>query len=90
MKSIKGITAKRSNELLGLTGTRFWQDESFDRSVRNRDEFQRIRRYIEMNPVAAGLVKTAEEYEWSSPGTAIRGSPADQGVRPPLLKKLRG
>jgi len=90
LKSLKSITAKRGNELLGLTGTPFWQDESYDRNVRNREEFARIRRYIEMNPVNAGLARSAEEYEWSSARTAIGGSPADQGVRPPLLKKLRG
>jgi len=66
MKSLKSITAKRANAILGLRGTPFWQDESFDRNVRNPDEFSRIRNYIEMNPVLAGLVSTAEEYEWSS------------------------
>jgi len=83
-KSLKGITAKRANEMLGLTGDSFWQEESFDRVVRNGLEFERIRNYIEENPVRAGLVSCAGEYPWSSAGWATRGSPADRGVRPPL------
>jgi len=30
-KSLKGITAKRANRALGLTGNTFWQEESYDR-----------------------------------------------------------
>ena len=41
--------------MLGLTGTPFWQDESYDRLVRDDQEFKRIATYIEMNPVRAGL-----------------------------------
>ncbi len=29
-KSLKGITAKRANAMLGLTGNSFWQEESYD------------------------------------------------------------
>jgi len=81
-KSLKGITAKRANAMLALTGSSFWQEESYDRLVRNETEFRRIVRYIEMNPVRAGLVREAGEYRWSSAGWATGGSPADQGVRP--------
>ena len=65
-KSIKGYTARESNKLLGRTGEKFWQDESFDHSVRNEDEFYRIKRYIERNPVKARLVETPEDWPWSS------------------------
>jgi putative transposase len=65
-KSIKGYTARECNKLLARTGERFWQDESFDHSVRNEDEFYRIKRYIERNPVKAGLVESPEEWPWSS------------------------
>ena len=80
-KSIKGITAKRANELLGHAVQCFWQEESYDHLVRDGREFQRIRLYIENNPVRAGLVSEASEYRWSS-ARATGGSPADQGVRP--------
>ena len=79
-KSLKSITAKRANELLELTGQPFWQEESYDRLVRNKHEFERIQRYIEMNPVRAGLVLDPEQFRWSS-ARATWGSPADQGVR---------
>ena len=80
-KSLKGITAKLANAMLGLTGAPFWQQESYDRLVRNRQEFESIRAYIEQNPVRAGLVPEAGEYRWSS-AWATRGSPAVQGDRP--------
>lgn len=65
-KSIKGYTARECNKLLNRTGEKFWQEESFDHSVRNEDQFYRIKRYIERNPVKAGLVKSPEEWPWSS------------------------
>jgi REP element-mobilizing transposase RayT len=66
MKSLKRFTAREGNRILGLTGQAFWQDESYDRLVRNDEEFRRIARYIEMNPVKAGFVTTPEEFRWSS------------------------
>jgi putative transposase len=64
--SLKGVTARRANLLLGMSGKPFWQDESYDHLVRSGEEFSRIRRYIENNPVSAGLVGKPEEFEWSS------------------------
>jgi putative DNA methylase len=87
-KSLKGITAKRANILLGFTGKPFWQDESYDHLVRGEQEFDKIRNYLEENPVRAGLVKGAIDYPWSSAGGATWGSPADQGVRPTELDQL--
>jgi putative transposase len=81
-KSLKGITAKRANTMLALTGSRFWQEESYDHLMRHEREFEKIRNYIEENPVRAGLVREASEFRWSSAGWATGGSPADQGVRP--------
>jgi REP element-mobilizing transposase RayT len=65
-KSLKGITAKRANIMLSLTGQPFWQDESFDRCVRNPQEFESIKAYIEWNPVTAYLVPDPADYRWSS------------------------
>src|SRR5947209_1833021 len=81
-KSLKGITARRANAMLALTGSQFWQEESYDHLVRHLPEFEKIRNYIERNPVRAGLVVEASEYRWSSAGWATGGSPADHGVRP--------
>ena len=54
------------NQILGLTGQAFWQEESYDHWVRDGKEFDRLRAYIEKNPVKAGLVKAPEHYPWSS------------------------
>jgi putative DNA methylase len=68
MQSLKRFTAREGNRILGFTGQPFWQDESYDRLVRDEGEFQRIVRYIETNPVNAGLVAMPEEFPWSSAG----------------------
>ena len=65
-KTLKTFTARRANQALGLTGNPFWQEESYDRLVRDQHEFDRIRIYIEDNPVRAGLVSEPSEYRWSS------------------------
>jgi hypothetical protein len=57
--SLKGITAKRADAMLGLTGNPFWQEESYDHLVRHDREFEKIRNDIEVNPVRAGLVREA-------------------------------
>jgi putative transposase len=82
-KSLKGITAKRANAMLALTGRPFWQAESYDHLLRDAREFEKIRNYIEQNPVRAGLVREASEWRWSSAGWATRGPPADRGGAAP-------
>ena len=63
---LKGSTARRANQILGRTGEAFWQDESFDHQVRNEAELNWIVRYVEQNPVSAGLVAQAGDWPWSS------------------------
>ncbi len=70
IQSLKRHTAREANRLLGLTGQTFWQDESYDHLVRNATEFERITKYIDQNPVNAGLVTTPEDYRWSSAGAS--------------------
>ena len=65
-RALKGVTARKANDLLHRTGLPFWQDESFDHWVRDEGEFNRLKRYIEQNPVKACLVRTPEEWPWSS------------------------
>ena len=64
--AIKGVSARAGNAALGRTGRPFWQDESFDRWIRDGAEFERVRAYIEGNPVKAGLVARPEQWRWSS------------------------
>ena len=65
LRILKGRTARFANQLLHRTGT-FWQDESYDRLVRDAAEFRRTVNYIERNPVRAGLAATPDSCRWSS------------------------
>src|SRR5271165_3158505 len=56
---LKGFTSYQANRMLGTQGRAFWQDESYDHLVRSEAEFERIRAYIEQNPVTAGLATAA-------------------------------
>ena len=71
---------------MSLTGSPFWQEESYDHLVRNQREFEKIRCYIEENPVRAGLVGDASQYRWSSAEWPTGGSLA--GVRPTMRPRL--
>jgi REP element-mobilizing transposase RayT len=66
LQSLKGYTAGEANRLLQRTGEPFWQAEAFDHWIRDQESVEKIRRYIEDNPVRAGLVNRPEEYCWSS------------------------
>ena len=66
---LKAFTARQANLLLDRTGSRFWQEESYDHLVRPGAEFGRIGRYIENNPVSAGLVAEPGQFAWSSTAT---------------------
>jgi len=61
----KSYTGKAANRLLKCSGD-FWQAEYFDRYIRNEEHFRKAVRYIENNPIKAGLVKSAEEWIFSS------------------------
>jgi putative transposase len=69
---LKGYMAHAANNLLGTVRQPFWQDESYDHLVRDDREFQRVRNYIERNPVKAGLAECAEQFRWSSASEQCR------------------
>ena len=83
LQSLKGHTAREANLILGSTGQKFWQAESYDHWVRDDAELERIAAYIESNPVKAGLVDSADKYRWSSAGKSVETSldAADTSVR---------
>ena len=66
IQRVKGTTAFAANRILGRRREAFWQEEYFDRLVRTELEVARIRRYVEWNPVAAALVASPEDFQWSS------------------------
>jgi REP element-mobilizing transposase RayT len=65
LHSIKSFTAHEANNRLDRKG-QFWIEEYFDRYIRNEEHFQKTVRYIEDNPVKAGLCRRPEEWPYSS------------------------
>lgn len=53
---------------------RIWQNRFFSCIVENNKYLWAVARYIECNPVKAGLVKRAEEYPWSSAKAHLMGT----------------
>lgn len=51
----KSFTVNQCNNILGRTGP-FWMEESYDRLIRDDDEFQRFVNYTLENPSKAGLL----------------------------------
>jgi putative transposase len=89
LHSLKGYTAKQVNTRSQHTGVVCMQ-ESFDRIVRDEDEFIEKWRYIRNNPVRRGLCEPAEEWDafWER---GVERRPGGTGWKPiPLfLGRLR-
>jgi len=62
LRVLKGQTSR----LLKGSRPQFWQTRYYDFNVFTQDRFVDKLRYIHRNPVARGLVKTPEDYPWSS------------------------
>jgi REP element-mobilizing transposase RayT len=65
MQKHKSYTAHECNRSLGQEG-RFWQEDYYDRLIRDRKHFAAVLNYIENNPVKARLCKKPEEWKLSS------------------------
>ena len=63
--SWKSFTAKQVNKILGRSG-QVWEEDYFDRYIRDKNHLSTVVDYIEQNPVKAGLVDTASDWRWSS------------------------
>jgi putative DNA methylase len=59
----KGFTAHEINKSTNRSGS-VWQDERFDRIMRNEEEFIEKWNYMRTNPIKAGLVENDEDYRW--------------------------
>jgi REP element-mobilizing transposase RayT len=65
MKLFKSYTSHEANRILDRRG-QFWMEDYFDRYVRNARHFTNAIRYIESNPVKAGLSEAASDWRFSS------------------------
>ena len=64
LQRLKQFTATEANKILNRTGA-FWQQESYDRVVRDAKELSRIIIYVLNNPVKIGLVEDWRDYPFS-------------------------
>ena len=62
---LKGRTGFEANHVMGRSGA-FWEKDYFDHWIRDRNELEKVIRYVERNPVKAGLCASPEDWEWSS------------------------
>ncbi len=65
VKSWKAFSAARINRVLGRSGG-LWQPDYFDRRIRGDAHLAAAVRYIEENPVTAGLVPRRQDWPYSS------------------------
>jgi putative transposase len=63
LHGIKRFSARKINQARGNQGS-LWQDERYDRIVRDDAEFLEKWEYIRNNPLKAGLALYAEDYPW--------------------------
>jgi type I restriction enzyme R subunit/putative DNA methylase len=66
LHSWKSFTSIQANKLLVRAGSAFWQGESYDHLVRDRDDHARCVAYTVNNPVSARLCARPEDWPWSS------------------------
>jgi len=64
LKSFKSFTGLHANRVLQRQGA-FWQEESFDRIIRNQKELENVIAYTLNNPVKANLVSSWKEWPHS-------------------------
>lgn len=50
VRSFKAAVTKRINEIRAMPGISVWQRNYYDHVIRNDDDLNRIREYIENNP----------------------------------------
>jgi len=73
LQGIKEFSAREINKARGTKGT-LWQDESFDRIIRDYDEFLEKWNYIRLNAVKTGLCQAPEDYPYRwEPGEVLEG-----------------
>jgi putative transposase len=63
LHSIKRFSARKINQARGNQGS-LWQDERYDRIIRDEAEFLEKWQYIRNNSVKEALAATPEEYPW--------------------------
>lgn len=63
LRTNKGFSSRAIGKLHGRSGS-LWQEERYDRIMRDEEEFWEKWVYMLKNPVEAGLCNRAEDYPW--------------------------
>jgi putative transposase len=82
---IKGNFSYRAKKEFGF-GHEIWQPGFSDERVWDRESFLRHRKYIDNNPVKAGLARMPKEYPY---GSAFLKKQKKQGLKPRLHDPIR-
>jgi len=91
MGALKIASSRDINKARATQGE-FWQFRYFDHAIRTVKEYQDAMQYMHFNPVNKGLVRTPEDWPWSSfhsyggPGPVrlgvdVLGLPAEESTR---------
>ena len=81
LQFIKGGFSYRAKKELGFGGE-IWEKSFYDHRVRDTDEYEQVRVYIQQNPVKRGLVGAAEEYHYSSASPGFESDEVPQRLKP--------
>ena len=63
-EAVRAWKQRTSYDCRRRTGTRLWQPGFHDRILREGDDTRLVVRYVLQNPVRAGLVQYARDYQW--------------------------
>ena len=78
---IKGGFAFRAGKELGMKAP-FWQKGFSEVRILNSPAYLEVQEYIRDNPVKRRLVRTAEQYPFSSAHSGCELDPPPQGLKP--------
>ena len=86
---VKGGSARRVSQTLNYRWP-VWQRGFTDHRIRDAQDYQNHLRYIEANPVKAGLVLSAKEYSWCSACGRFPTNGCPQGLKPLTILETFG
>lgn len=83
VQRIKGGFSHRIKKELGFAGE-IWERSFTNHRIRELNDYQAHRRYIELNPVRRRLCSESWEYKYSSANLMFVLDPLPQGLKPAL------
>ncbi len=75
LQNLKKFTGRQANCILERSG-KFWEEETFDKVIRDHEHFSNTINYCLNNPVKAGFVKAWQDWKWTY-------------IKPSLLKIIK-